>query len=82
MKIVALPLNMKTADIEYDRTNGIIPRFAELYGFRISQGRKLRCWPQNQSPRGIKRNFSIAIFALHRSRGNRISKRIIASSNL
>ena len=40
MKIVALLLNMKTADIEDDRTNGIIPRFAELYGSRISQGRE------------------------------------------
>ena len=52
MKIVALPLNMKTADIEYDRTNGIIPRFAELYGSRISQGRKLRCWTAKSEPTG------------------------------
>jgi hypothetical protein len=36
----------------------------------------------DQIPRGINRNSSIAICALHRSRGNRISKCIVASSKL
>ena len=35
-----------------------------------------------QKRRGIKRNFSTAIFALKRSRGDCISKRIVASSKL
>jgi hypothetical protein len=37
---------------------------------------------RSQNPRGIRRNFSMAIFALHRSRGDCSSKRMIASSNL
>lgn len=72
----------ETADIEYDRTNGIISDLLSFTALGFLKGGSYAAGPQNQSPRGIKRNFSIAIFALHRSRGNRISKRIVASSNL